>query len=876
MRHAVVLVLAGSFLVAISWPARGEEKAGVFSFPLIWEDATPGTATDISFLNVKPAGVNGRIVVKDGHFAESGTGKRIRFIGINVAGREAFPEHDEAEKFAAHLAKAGVNFVRLHNLDNSDPQGRRTLIDTKQPDTQHFSPSQVDKFEYLIAQLKKNGIYANVNLKIVRELTLADGAPAYPHPSKVFDRFDARWIELQKKWAQDLLTHVNPYTGSSLADDPAVLVVELSNENSIAEPKGGWGIASGLSRLPGFYRDELRTLWNKWLSKKYGDDTRLNAAWHPAIGALGPSALTSAHKWITESDNGTLVTLASANSSSQAIDAAPDVDVEVVKNDALDWHVQVHLTGLDMKEGETYTVSFRVKSEKPRDSRLSVGLDRSPWHNCGLNVTFESGPAWKVYQFPFVAMGSMFDPEHIRVSCVIGSSVGKISIADLRLRPGAPNSGEGSLGDGSLPVVEFGSAPQLRDWRDFIAELDRGFADGMRSFLKDTLGVKALIIDTQVDYGGPIGLYREAAMDFVDAHAYWQHPDYPGKEWDFANWTIGNTPQLDALRTGNSSVLAKLSAERVAGRPFSVSEYDQPAPSEYVSEMMPELVLVASLQDWDALYTFCQGEFGSSGGSKSISHVFDQTNHPGKFGFFPAAALIFRTGMIAPLNSSSVLSVPAKPWNAAGRIQQLWNLAPVPFATGILETRQSIAAAMLPEGSKPQIETAKLPEPENRTIKLSPLERNSILSAESPGCAMLIGSIGGQRAGTRSFGVEAGHFQGDFASFVLVALDGRPLESSERELLVMAGVFNNLGIKWNKARNSAARDQGGEWGTGIVSGAFIPATISVAASQPKIVYALDNCGRRAAQVDATWAAGKLTFSTAAGHETIWYELTAGK
>ena len=39
-------------------------------------------------------------------------------------------------------------------------------------------------------------------------------------------------IELQKEYAKELLCHVNPYTGLSLADDPAVVTVQINNEDS--------------------------------------------------------------------------------------------------------------------------------------------------------------------------------------------------------------------------------------------------------------------------------------------------------------------------------------------------------------------------------------------------------------------------------------------------------------------------------------------------------------------------------------------------------------------------------------------------------------------------------------------------------------------
>src|SRR6185437_2268129 len=98
--------------------AAAAQPSTLFPFVIPWDDATPGTATDVSFLNVKPAGAHGGIVVKDGHFAEANTGRRVRFLGVNLAAHSAFPSHEDAEKVAARLAKYGVNIVRLHHMDN--------------------------------------------------------------------------------------------------------------------------------------------------------------------------------------------------------------------------------------------------------------------------------------------------------------------------------------------------------------------------------------------------------------------------------------------------------------------------------------------------------------------------------------------------------------------------------------------------------------------------------------------------------------------------------------------------------------------------------------------------------------------------------------
>ena len=53
--------------------------------------------------------------------------------------------------------------------------------------------------------------------------------------AKVVNYFDEQVQMLHREYAQQLLTHRNPYTGAEYRHEPAVAIVELVNENSIVE-----------------------------------------------------------------------------------------------------------------------------------------------------------------------------------------------------------------------------------------------------------------------------------------------------------------------------------------------------------------------------------------------------------------------------------------------------------------------------------------------------------------------------------------------------------------------------------------------------------------------------------------------------------------
>ena len=194
---------------------------------------------DISFAfgNEKPAGKHGFLKVKGDHFEfEDGTPGRFWGVCINAAAN--FPEHAHAEKLAKRLSKMGVNIVRTHQLDaeycvpNIFQYQRGPVVKT----TRQFDPESLDRFDYLMYCLKKEGVYIYLDLMVSRLFREADGVEKAREmgrkacPAALFDR---TLIDLQKEYATNLWTHVNPYTGLAYTDDPAVVMTDCINEGTL-------------------------------------------------------------------------------------------------------------------------------------------------------------------------------------------------------------------------------------------------------------------------------------------------------------------------------------------------------------------------------------------------------------------------------------------------------------------------------------------------------------------------------------------------------------------------------------------------------------------------------------------------------------------
>src|SRR5690606_4139942 len=106
------------------------------------------------------------------------------------------------------------------------------------------------------------------------------------------------------------------------------------------------------------------------------------------------------------------------------------------------------------------------------------------------------------------------------------------------------------------------------------------------------------ISGTQVPWSPP-GI--QAQLDYVDAHAYWNHPEFPGASWDSFDWLVRNNSMTASADGG---AIASLARTRVAGKPYIVSEYNHPAPITFGSEAFLLAGAYGAFQDWDGIIAF--------------------------------------------------------------------------------------------------------------------------------------------------------------------------------------------------------------------------------------------------------------------------------
>jgi hypothetical protein len=230
-------------------------------FSLCWGEDVP---IDISFVfeHERPAGKHGFVRV-DGDRLAFADGVEARFWGTNFNSGANFPSYEYAETTARRLAKFGVNIVRTHQMDAEWATPNIFQANRARPKdhTRTLDPDSLDRLDYLIYCLKREGIYLYLDLLTYRQFRpgdLVESVDGLPQAAKPYLYFDRRLIALQKEFNEALWTHVNPYTGLAYCDDPAIALSELVNESDF--------FANPVLLEP--YRTRLERQYTAWVEEQ--------------------------------------------------------------------------------------------------------------------------------------------------------------------------------------------------------------------------------------------------------------------------------------------------------------------------------------------------------------------------------------------------------------------------------------------------------------------------------------------------------------------------------------------------------------------------------------------------------------------------------
>lgn len=856
--------------------------ATMVPFILPWND-TSENVTNIAHWSHRPAGTFGYLQANSNGELYAGE-KRMRLWGVNVTAGACFPSHEDASQIAARMAKFGINVVRFHHM-NATWSGDYTLIDYSRGNSRSLRPSTLDKLDYLINELKQNGIYTNLNLLVSRKFYAADGLPAEIDQvgwkeSHTIGHFNAHHLELQKEFATLLLNHVNPYTGLALKADPAIATVEILNENSLFK---AW-FSGDLDGWPSVFQQQVTPQWNDWLTDKYGTTGALKAAWgiiseSPGADLLANGDLRSGNLsgWTLEQHQGATGTLSRIEN---AYLGNPALRVQVGQTGSEGWHLQAKYTPVSLQAGQIYTIRAVVRGSNNQPVGMNISLDYNPWSNIGVQKNLTLSGDWQVVELSFIPDNT---DNNLRIIFNgFAKLTGWVDISSLTLRPGGTIGGlpeEASLEAGSIPWPRLSqndagaSEEMMRDWFRFLLHKEKAYIAAMESHLRETIGYPGIILSTQTGYAPAEALYD---LDAADSHAYWQHPTFPGSGWDPYNWYIEN----ESMVNSPPGTLWSLAKRRIMGVPYFVSEYQHAFPNTYSTEAPLLIAAYAALQNWDGIYFFNYGSQHDDWNRGFFNQYFDMSVHPGNMANLLLGAALFRREDVLPAIHVHRYPSPSESFfdQMLDRPNGSWisSIDEVPFdGKHTLLSRLEVDPGILNEPN------FNWPDPVPGTVFTSDTGEllwdttsaaKAFLTVKTPRTKALVGFVDGRIFDFDGITLTPHANQQDWLTFGITAMEGDSILSDlgSRCLLIATGECGNSGMQWNLDKTSLVNNN---WGTSPSLVEVIGADVSLPLPPSRVqVWALDPTGKRTYALPLGEIDRETVFTIGSPSQTMWYEI----
>ena len=355
--------------------------------------------------------------------------------------------------------------------------------------------------------------------------------------------------------------------------------------------------------------------------------------------------------------------------------------------------------------------------------------------------------------------------------------------------------------DAPIPLMsrrgQSSSAPEERllTEADFFNDLQRDYFNDFKRYLNQTLGSKSLVIAT-ADHshsgsGYPV-LLAESGMDIIDGHTYWQHPES----------YVHKSPMVNDPA---NSMVAELSRSALAGKPYTVSEVNEPFPNDYGGEGIPILAAYGSLQDWDGIFWYTFEPKADPAWKPYIGDPFDLSLDPLKMPELAQGALMFLRGDVGKaahtslrtysreqITESMILPSTDRPYFTPGMPPDLALQHEVRIAS--LDGPPTVAFPAEPPYNVIVSDTHEL------AWYTSP-EKTGLVTIDTPRTQAMIGFVQAQARATTHLSAV---IQNSFSTLLLTSLDTQPIASSTRMLLIAGGAVRNTGQVWNTAHTDVS------------------------------------------------------------------------
>lgn len=641
----LVLVLLSAFYIVDAQPL-----ANPYAF---WFSDTTSINNSLALQqNVGKAGSKGRVVLRDGHLGFS-DGSRLRIVGTTLQWFSAFPDSARAVQLARRLRDLGVNCVRFNSFDvNVWPTV--SIFDAAETRTlgAGLSESQMQKFDWLVHQLREHGIYYVFSFQSMWTPKPGDGViqpDSTGWGARVPLIFNPVIQQIQRNIVRTMLEHRNQYTGIAYKDDPALAFMIAAEDaplsaywlytQDIVRPNTQGQASSGSLHVR-----FIDSLWQNWLQQRYGRDQHLGSAWSTA-SRNSANMLTNGD---FEDPFSTVWQLfVNTNDGAQAILQFSDADKKEgsssarIRINTLDRSKVVYSLNLNqkipvMQRLQTYQFSFWAKTTPQRGSRsmlLYIYNGTPPYNSYGLQTEVRLTSTWQKYDFTFTSTAT--DSTTAYVGFLMGADSGDVFLDDVHfkevavagLRPGE------SLQKRNIPLSPMldASITPARAAANaaFLHEQLSSMFSHMRKLVRDTLRSEVLMCPS---------------TRYVSYYDMTTASDY--EVFSNTEWRGGANSMLTELYGGTMTSHAQVRPE---GKAFVIAHLAYQFPRPYQSEMMTAIPAYNGLQDWDGVFFSVFSENMLAGANRIDSNNYwVLQNKPNVLSLFPWTSSLIRSAAVAP------------------------------------------------------------------------------------------------------------------------------------------------------------------------------------------------------------------------------------
>lgn len=579
-----------------------------------------------------PAGKHGPWhLTPDGHY-EAADGTHMRFVGTELQWNASFQTGANARILAGRLAKLGFNAVHLYAWDYwgyDDYSFFRTYEDkgNVQSSSYVINPLQLARFDTLLYELKRAGIYVFIPLHSVHRYASGDGVPTWD--SVYYNGFLMPILykeaaEKERQFAHWLAAHVNPLTGLALGQDPQVACYEIASEFTVPfywqlgrlnYVDTNNALTRGTATISWHQSRHLDTLFNGYLRTKYGSDAAIDAAWRGSASVSTANLLENASFESFDMNRWTLTNVAPARSNALLVSPGQDASPAVM----------IHISGIDtthryygniftnasatMGRDSLYLYSFwaklRVDPQHPVTTRTIYAYIAATETGSGnLATQFSIDTNWKKYSFTVrctyggaQTIGVLFSGDY---GDVVLDNFSLVRQRDPGLRPGESLTGV-MIQRISFADMKNVSAARARDLTMFYDDLERGYFDLLQRTLRDTLHVAGLVNRTQSNYWGTLlDFHAQKDAEVTVSRGGWDYLSArPNKTYSDSTWMIRN---YALVKDGGFGALAQSAATSVIGKSHVMGSWSVPNLNQSSSSNAIIPMAYASLQDWDGIF----------------------------------------------------------------------------------------------------------------------------------------------------------------------------------------------------------------------------------------------------------------------------------